>query len=259
MFCGVLASSLLAVMAQQQSGVPLGVSPLSYPLPHLVAPSPKLVKLPPFWDHDVEGWLVLALNALGMTTDERVMWHSLIAALSESSSRMLRDVILRPFVPGMVPFLVSELRSRLAVSSDERLDQLLGSGDLRGVKPSHKLFHLRALVGSDLGHIVTEPIVRKRWLDSLDWDTQRLVLLFGADGSKTTEQLAVFADTLAYHSSKAPAVKQVASIDVLAVRKLSPKAPEDSPPTSTLCWYHAKFGSKARQCRGDCTFVPKNQ
>ena len=89
---------------------------------------------------------------------------------SDSATQLLRDVITKEFVPntGQLENLLSEIRSRLATPKEKRLKQILRAGDTPGGKPNHKLHHLRALMGSDLHHIVSDEVLVRLWIVSLE-------------------------------------------------------------------------------------------
>ena len=134
------------------------------------APSDKTLKLPTFWDHDPEGWLDVSMHQLGHIQNEKTKWDSLIGAFSETAAKTLRDLVTKPFIPntGMLDLLLYEIRSRMMLSREERLHQVLHPGFAQGIKPSKQLYHLRSLLSTDLQHVVTDEVLRKSWLDSLD-------------------------------------------------------------------------------------------
>ncbi|KAJ8407969.1 hypothetical protein AAFF_G00261970 [Aldrovandia affinis] len=50
-----------------------------------------------------------------------------------------------------------------------------------------------------------------------------------------------------------PAVRVVGAADVLAIREDVIAATQRQRPTAGLCYYHARFGTRAKQCRPPCS------
>ncbi|KAJ8377226.1 hypothetical protein AAFF_G00264540 [Aldrovandia affinis] len=55
-----------------------------------------------------------------------------------------------------------------------------------------------------------------------------------------------------------PAVRVVGAADVQAIREDVIAATQRQRPTAGLCYYHARFGTRAKQCRPPCSFVSGN-
>ncbi|KAJ8411268.1 hypothetical protein AAFF_G00172740 [Aldrovandia affinis] len=55
-----------------------------------------------------------------------------------------------------------------------------------------------------------------------------------------------------------PAVRVVGDADVLAIREDVIAATQRQRPTAGLCYYHARFGTRAKQCRPPCSFASGN-
>lgn len=263
----------------------------------LATPSPK-TKLTTFWDHDPEAWIIVALNQLSSNKviEEKDKWEHFISAFSENATKQLRDVIIQPFEPykGMFNYLVNQIRQRMTASPNARLNQILNNTDLGDLKPSEKLLHYRTLQSCDLREQVSDIIIRNRWLQSLNDPTlQHAVITHAASGYKTIDQLAQFADEFADFSK--PLLSKVTPEQDILVEAISERRKgaqrrdennshwhqsseqEHREPKSYTgirrshsqsqarksnstwtCFYHFKYGEKARSCEPNCTFNSKN-
>ena len=238
--------------------------------PSCVPPRP-LSKLPPFWDYDPEGWLVHISNIFGLhrVYDEECKWQLAVTALSETARKTLRDVVLRPFVPHtfMFELLVHAIRTRLMAPVEDRLREFLHLSDLGSLLPSDKLRHIRATLGSEGLGLVSDALLKSRWLDSLgSLSLRQAVYAHSAVGVTSLDDLALFADGLVRldsHSSSLPLAGGAAAVSSDQVAKVSTPKSTSKPSRAKsvkqgeLCFYHSRFGDKAKRCLPGCKQASK--
>ena len=242
------------------------------------------LKLPPFWPSDPHLWFaqVEAQFSTRGITAQKTKYEYVVASLSPEFATQVRDLILR--VPAASPYdtLKRQLISRTALPPERRLRQLFQSTELGDQRPSQLLRRMQQLLGEDAaGSDAT--LLREMFLQRLPGNV-RMVLASSGEG-KSLEELAQLADrivtaaplSVAGVTSRQPAgevdelrteiAKLRETIATLATlspptrhRSPSPRRPSrrHSPPPHTaptgMCWYHSRFGARARKCTPPCSY-----
>lgn len=212
------------------------------------------VKLPDFWQHDPEPWfqhVEAQFHLRGITTDETKYFH-VVAALDSATTRRLMSLLRDPPSADKYGALKKELLQRYQLSEIEHADRLLSLTGLGDSKPSELMENMLTLLGSgDASFLFTHlflrqlpppvrtalansPLVRTKDYRSLAEEADRLLL--------ASRQFSV-------HSllPGEPGVDD--PVDVAAVTERRRKE-------SSLCFYHRRFGVKARRCVPPCSFQP---
>ena len=223
------------------------------------------VKIPPFWPADPELWFaqVEAQFTVKGITKQATKFAHVVAALSPEAATEVRDLILSP--PLVNPFnrLKTALTERVSVSKRQKLQQLLHGEELGDRKPSQLLRRLQQL------HTTSDSaLLRELFLQRLPRSVQ-LSLLSLPD--KSLDELALIADSMLELEPRLSATVTAATIietppDMASIRSdltkvlklLEPQSPTRcvaTPSTSTSCWYHAKFGARAKKCQQPCSFA----
>ena len=213
-------------------------------------------------------------------TAQKTKYEYVVASLSPEYATQVRDLILH--VPAASPYdtLKRQLIARTALPAERRLRQLFQSTELGDQRPSQLLRCMQQLLGEDTAG-ADGTLLREMFLQRLP-DNVRMVLASSAEG-KTLEELAHLADrsvTAAPLSVAGVTNPQPAGeVDVLRTeiaklretiatfatstprqRSPSPRRPtiRRSPPPHTaptgMCWYHARFGARARKCTPPCSY-----
>lgn len=240
------------------------------------------LKLPPFWPADPDVWFAQVeaqFNTRGITS-QKTRYDYVVAALSPEFATEVRDLILH--VPDQ-PYdtLKRQLIQRTGLPEQRRVHRLVHSLELGDHKPTQLLRRMQQLLG-DRAAEAEGPLLRELFLQRLPTNV-RLVLAPSVAG-KSLEEIAELADSVVdvappHVSSIDPPTLEVESlraeikelrelVSTLATRPHSPRprspspSPRrrqlrfQSPPLSssatTLCWYHRRFGDRARNCTPPC-------
>ena len=137
-------------------------------------------RLPPMWRAHPTVWFYQAeaiLNVSRVHTD-RSKYNLLVAALDPAMLADVADVITNPPEEG-----------NLVDPRDRQLQKMLSELQLDGRKPSQLYRHMKSVSGN----LVTDSVIRARWLALLPNDVQNILKIFKIDA---LEELLVAADQL---------------------------------------------------------------
>lgn len=244
------------------------------------------VKLSPFWFDKPKIWFAQAEAQfeIARITQDSTKYGYVLSMLDSRVADEVEDIIVNPPAEGRYEFLKSELIARLSSSKEQKVRQLLSEQQLGDRKPSAFLRHLRSLAGTDVGN--KSGILRELWMRRLPQEVQRILMAQkDLDLDKVAEIADAIVDTpmsshsaLSVHAASAvPAVPDLVSmakcieeltkkVDALANSRSRSssrsrsrsRSSSKSRSTSQLCWYHARFGTKARKCVTPCTWNQGN-
>lgn len=252
-------------------------------------PSPEIfrvgVRVPPFWPEEPEIWFaqVEGQFAISHITSDSTKFHYVIGQLDHQFSKEVKDIIVSPPENNKYDKLKTELIKRLSASQEKKVKQLLMHEELGDRKPSQFLRHLRSLAGPG----VPEDFIKTIWTSRLPRNIQTVI---AAQPDPLLEALADLADKIQDIAATVPQVASTAgpasSLDAMTkeiaemrkqMQALSLKIdgkPRGRPRQSQRsrsrtrsnssyrkfpqCWYHAKFGNKAKKCVLPCDFQTEN-
>lgn len=239
------------------------------------------VKYAPFNKDDPELWfaqLETQFQLSGVTLDGTKYGH-LIAALDSETLKQIRERILDP--PATEKYISTKnlIIERVSDSAKLKLDRLLSGLQLGDRKPSQLLREMQALAANQLN----DNILQNLWLTRLPQHTQEILACME---NLTIDKLAAAADkilevkTPSIYSTNIPSnhsshdLKDVkASINALekkfdkmmsnsknSQRSRDPSRSRSNQQTKKRnnCWYHFRFGSKAKKCTSPCKFNDNN-
>lgn len=241
-----------------------------------VAVATVSIKLPPFWPADPHVWFaqVEAQFATRHITAQKTMFDYVVASLSPEFATEVRDLILSPPRDDPYDELKAQLIRRTAASEQRRLQQLLHAEELGDRKPSQLLRRLQQLLG-DGPHKFDTSVFRELFLQRLPANV--CMVLASSGDSISLDQLAQLADrimdvaipTVASVASpkSSPELEQLraevsqlqAAVQAYRTDQRSTASGRRSPSRSwsprrnSLCWYHRRFGDKARKCNPPCS------
>ena len=242
------------------------------------------LKLSPFWPADPDVWFaqVEAQFSTRGITSQRTKYDYVVASLSAEFAAEVRYLILHvPEDP--YDTLRQQLIQRTCQPEQRRLQLLFSATELGDRKPSQLLRRMRQLLG-DTPTDSDGRLLRELFLQRLPSNV-RVVLAF-VDADRTLEEIAQLADKIvdiapSTVSALTPSTAVGDAIDSLRsevdrltrlvstlARERSPQTsrPRSSPslrhvqrrsrtppPSAGLCWYHTRFGDKARNCTPPCS------
>ncbi|XP_055522973.1 uncharacterized protein LOC129717155 [Wyeomyia smithii] len=105
------------------------------------------VKLPEFLKSDPHMWFAQAeaqFYLAQITKDETKFWH-IIAKIDQSVICHVSDLVANPPARDKYNAIKERLIARFALSSQARLEQLLGSCDLGDLRPTHLLARMQEI------------------------------------------------------------------------------------------------------------------
>lgn len=250
---------------------PLDVSPVDSPLslPAMAStrePSPRstpAVTLPPFITSDPQLWFlqVEALMKSRGITDGATRYGTVVGALPAPVASAIRETLFNP--SSSYEDLKTALLAHFSRSARSNVHQLLHTESVGDGTPSQLLTRMRRLAEGD----GNSPLMRELFLQKLPAPA---AFILRSRGELPLNELARVADDLLdtppteLHSiAERPTdlMKQIkdlkASVEELArqadSRKNRPLRPAPSG-DSGLCFYHERFGDRARKCSKPCNW-----
>ena len=233
------------------------------------------VKMPPFWPNNPNLWFAQleAQFELAQITLEKTRFAYVVANLEERYAAEVEDLITNPPVVEPYTSIKRELISRLSMSEEKRIRQLMLEEELGDSTPSHFYRRLKTLAGSS----IPEHLLKTLWLQRLPSHIQAILQ---AQSDLTIEKLAQIADKInevqvtppsvcatsrhSFNQSDIDAKINELSRKLVEIqetlqhrRRSSPRSRSSSLQRTNpeVCWYHDTFGSKARKCIQPCRFL----
>ncbi|XP_059050477.1 uncharacterized protein LOC131845429 [Achroia grisella] len=240
------------------------------------------IRVPPFWPEEPEIWFaqVEGQFAVSNITSDITKFNYVIGQLDHQFSKEVKDIIISPPSTEKYDKLKTELIKRLSASREKQVKQLLMHEELGDRRPSQFLRHLQSLAGPN----VPEDFIKTIWTSRLPHSVQTVI------AAQPTASLEILSDLADRIQDIAPATPQVSaasvpasSLDTMAneIAELrrqmkmlldrqsrSPSRQRSRSHSKTQsesnyrkfpnCWYHAKFGSKAKRCVKPCKYHAGN-
>ncbi|XP_026462690.1 uncharacterized protein LOC113365329 [Ctenocephalides felis] len=233
-----------------------------------------------FWYEKPQLWFAMIeahFNRSRIKTED-VKYEFILSYLDDKLASEVEDIILNP--PKVEPYtkLKKEIIQRLSQSQDQKIRRLLQQEELGDRKPSQFLRHLTSLAGP----LLDENILRTLWLQRTPTHTQQILK---AHPTMKIEDLAAIADSIGEvniaptvaatsltDSTTSELLKRVEDLTKMVAelqnrrpryrhnsrsRKISrtrsfSRQRNGSRQRFDTCWYHYKFGDKAKKCTQPC-------
>lgn len=201
------------------------------------------VKLPDFWPRSPSTWFaqVEAQFALGhITTDDTKFYH-VVAKLDQTTAIKITDLLNNPPETDKYKALKDRLTESHSRTPLERAEALLDVHVLGDRRPSELMDELIALAGTD---IRTDcPLFSAIFLRTLPPSVRQHLTVDGKLGDPRA--MAKRADHL--HRAAPEQCSTVSRISMPHTTK--PKKP------TGLCFFHQRWGAKAKKCKQPCSYV----
>lgn len=223
-------------------------------------------KIPPFWPSDPELWFaqVESQFSVAQITSEATKYSYVAGNLEAQYAAEVRDILTNPPETNQFQTLKQELIKRLSSSQEQKTRRLLEQEEIGDRKPSQFLRHLQALAGS----IVPDALLKSIWTSRLPANVQAILT---TQRNATLQDTAELADAI-MGATRVQAIQKTPMEDTLQVllneithlksqirgrsrqRGRSSSRGRDSSSTKKwdTCWYHYRFGDKARKCQPPC-------
>ena len=198
------------------------------------------IKLPTFWTSQPGIWFTQAEAQfhLRKITDDTTKYYYVVSALDQATASRMFDVLSKPPADNKYSNLKEKLLATNGLSRRDRASRLLHLQGLGDQKPSELMDYMLSLLDGHKPCLLAEQI----FLEQLPED---LRVLLAVDDFTDPRALALRADTLwlAKQQSASDPVHQVK-----VVRKDSNTSQQN------YCYYHTRFGQKARKCHSPCKY-----
>ncbi|XP_019204843.1 uncharacterized protein LOC106097241 [Oreochromis niloticus] len=241
----------------------LDASAAASPLPPAAAAFAVPVELPDFWLHDPPSWFVHveAQFALRGISADDMKYLQVVASLDPLATRRALTLLRDPPARGKYAALKELLLRRYALSDAERAEKLLSLSGLGGGTALELMEHMLSFLGPDDGGFLFAHIFLRQLPAAVRAGLANSPLL----GTKDYRSLAEDADrillaTRAFHdhdlvpaSPAAPSTSPLTCPDVSAP-SLVAKVAAQRHRGRDLCFYHQRFGPRARRCLLPCAF-----
>ena len=217
------------------------------------APAPVVnaaaVKLPEFWQHDPDPWfqhIEAQFHLRGITVDA-TKYYYVVAALDSSTTRRVMAVLRDPPADGKYEALKRQLLRLYQLSDAERAERLLSLNGLGDSKPTELMENMLALLGSgDATFLFVQLFLRQ-----LPAPVRTALASSPLVSTKDYRGLAEEADRILL------ATRQCGMAAAVSERG-SGRREQAQKDDGGLCYYHRRFGAKAKRCVPPCCWDQGN-
>lgn len=247
------------------------------------------LKIPPFWRENPALWFgqVEAAFALFNVTADATRFRHVITQLDSQTLPAIGDIILNPPAADKYLAIKNRIMSSYAETSESKLRKLLRGIDPTNDKPTLLLQRIRHLADGQVG----DALLRTLFLEQLPEYVRGVLVISGdldlsalarqADkvmeatqssvsavhqpinskevAAVTRERDTSFSDLTNAVAALTEEIKRMKADTRSRSRSSSRHRMASSENKSDVCYYHAKFGDDARQCRQPCSKTQKNQ
>lgn len=235
------------------------------------------LRIPPFWKANVRLWIAQCDNAFtysGITSDE-TKFSALVANIDAETLSHVSDIVLNPPDTHKYKKLSERLISEFEDSEHQKIKKLLTDLQLGDERPSHLLRKMKELSGN----LLNDDFLQNLWMQRMPAHIQTVL----SASSEKLDQLAVIADKVAEvvqpsaicATSGTPLDTTKVTTDTLArqIEELTRQVAElthnrsrtprfrnrsksrsRKNSSSDICFYHTRFGDKARKCAQPCSY-----
>lgn len=209
------------------------------------------LKLPEFWQEHAAVWFAQAeaqFAIRGITQDD-TMYYYIVAALDSSTASRALSLLQDPPHRDKYLSLKQLLLETYELSEPERARKLLSLPGLGDSKPSELMDHMLTLLGDH------QPcfLFKELFLQQMPGNVRTAL---ASSPLKDPRALAREADKV-FNANRQPS-PAVVFPTVAPSYEANAIAAAQHQPTSGLCYFHARFGPRAKKCRLPCSFVPGN-
>jgi hypothetical protein len=204
------------------------------------------IKLPPVWTHRIDSWFAQAeaqFNLRKITEDDTKYWH-IVAALTDEVAERCARIIDRPPTSAKYQAIKDFLLRRYGLTDAQRAELLLSIKSLGDRTPTQLADEMLRINGE---HDPKHYLLRQLFVRVLPSSVQQqLATTKKTDLYDLAEEAEMM---LAVRSAQAMAV----DVDTVSDDDQG-AAPSLCALSSDLCYFHRRFGKKARRCQPPCSW-----
>lgn len=248
------------------------------------------VKIPPLWKSKIKLWFIQAESnfELAKITNDLTKYNYLVSSIDPETLSSVSDILFAPPAADRYNTLKDRLIAEFSASENEQIRQLISELHLGDVKPSHLLRKMRELGGKS----VNDDFLKTLWFQRLPQEIQTILSISSesldnlakmadkisevrttptetgvfAIGQHTTEssqrnppsEISVLRNEIASLSAEVKRLSRERSRDQSRSRyNKSPhrhQTPSRSRSDPKFCFYHNRFGARAKHCREPCAY-----
>jgi hypothetical protein len=203
------------------------------------------LKLPTFWTSQPRAWFIQAEAQFNLRSisNDKTKYSYLVAALDQRTAERLIDILENAPEEDKYNGLKDRLLNTFALTRQQRASRLLSISGLGDRRPSELMDEMLALLGDHKPCLLFEELFRQQ----LPADVRMTMANADFSDPRAAAQLA---DQLWLSRPQpfAAAVDSTEEQDVAAVHQTD----RDQRRHSKACYFHRRFGAKARQCTPPC-------
>ena len=205
------------------------------------------VKLPQVWTEDLETWFLQAEAqfVIRKITEEETKFYHVVTALSADCAAKVKDIIR---TPPQEPYkaLKAALLKKYEPSEHERAAAIFAIKSLGDNKPSQVMERFVNLLGGHEGGI----LLRYHFISILPSFVRNSL---ATCATSDLQKLADEADKI-FLSGRDPADHQVFAAEDSEILRVTAKQQKQQSRKPGLCFFHSRFGDRARKCESPCTW-----
>lgn len=246
------------------------------------------LKIPPFWADEPDLWFAQLEGqfTLGQITQDSTKYAYVLSHIETKHAKEIKDLITKPPLTDKYECIKKALISRLSLTQEQQIRQLLEHEEIGDRRPAQFLRHLQALASNT----IPEQLLRTLWMGRLPSQLQAILATRGSD---SLEAVAELADRVYEVTQKSVAVasiqpstskqaenssleqqvqaltKQVANLNKKLAQERKTRQRRDRSQSRSksqdkseegVCFYHRRFKEKAQKCTQPCSFkkTPEN-
>lgn len=211
------------------------------------------LKLPEFWESSASAWFAQteAQFALREITADATKYYYVVSALGSSTASRVVSLLKRPPATGKYAALKDHLLKTFELSDAERASRLFSLQGLGDSKPSELMDRMLDLLGEHRPDFLFLHLFLRQLPSQVRAALANTAI---TDCRELAEEADKFFLASQQHCAAAllpaGAVTDMPDDHTL----LAAAVPSRRQQSAGLCFYHAKFGPKAKRCRSPCSF-----
>lgn len=246
------------------------------PQQEIAASTTNLQKFPPFWPKNPRVWFIQieSIFSIARITSDETKYRYLIANIDASTLDLVSDILESAPDINRYETLKARIISLFSESDEKKLKRLLSGQILGDQQPSHFLRTMQNLGRNQVG----DNVIRSLFLEQLPENVRSILAISEQqDIAKLAEQADKIVDMARPASISTISSTQENTIAQLSQqieslqrefgrshlrgrsqqRNVSRKRSSSRKYNPDYCWFHQRFGEKARKCNSPCKY-PKN-
>ena len=215
------------------------------------------IKLPTFWTAQPHVWFQQAeaqFTIRGITADP-TKYAYIVAALDQDTASRLLDLLSNPPTENKYEAIKTRLLKTFGLSRRVRANKLLNMDDLGDRMPSALMDEMLSLLDGHQPCMLFEQLFLNRMSDAIRLQLADADFTDPRKVAEQADQLWLSMD----HNSSSALHKATYPHRQARGKSTAPAKSNDANFNAEWCFYHNKFGDKARKCVQPCKFPGNSQ